>query len=822
MNLSNVVKYYQGCVREEARISAFSNIKNDKNTTIIKVHGKEQLGLSYPNPVFFQDIQSILTEVMIKSELDKTKQLVYGYLFFTGRINTKDIYAPLLFTNIELERLNGRVYTSLAQPSFQLNASILAELFDKDKIESIIKILTDEAPTFPLTADSIDNFLKVLRDLKPNGVYWNDNVDENAATSLKITREKAILLANVPKDFGGLLKELSTIAENCDDIDNRSVLNTITTPVQKNLEPVCCIEDTLELFYPEKEEFTLCSATCLSKSQEEVILKGQNSIITPVIGGPGTGKSNVIVGLATHLVANGKTVLIASKLNSAVDVVKDRLDRLGRPERINMPVFSVRTGSKNYRNDLAELIDNIVSGKTYAKATKVCSRFDKDLNESLYTLQDLYEVVSQREYAKQQIAKFEQNIVDGTYKSHLPLIGGFLSSIARKKIVDLRENEIKILNDLNDELSDYDWFKSEGSLNAHLMAVKALNNILITKIEDKLQNNPVMKQRMITLCKQLKSGRVDSHEYSRNFKSLIESILPCWLTTTNEVSSSIPLEAGLFDYVIIDEASQCDIASCVPLLYRAKHAIIVGDDKQLKYLSFMNKIANYSLLNECEIFEDTDKLNLDYRVNSMFDFAKYYSEIEPLMLKEHYRSYDRIIGFSNKKFYGDLLICKKEYPDNMLESCVQVKQINNATTESKKTCNTTEARQIIKDIQDDIERQKERGDMPKTIGIVTPFKAQVDLLNKMIASTISLQDIKTYEIVVGTAHTFQGGERDHIYISWTVAPNSHVQSYTFINNPNLFNVTITRARDKVINYVSNDIKGMPNGLLKEYLSYITT
>ena len=43
----------------------------------------------------------------------------------------------------------------------------------------------------------------------------------------------------------------------------------------------------------------------------------------------------------------------------------------------------------------------------------------------------------------------------------------------------------------------------------------------------------------------------------------------------------------MFDVAIIDEASQCDIASCFPILFRAKRAVIVGDDKQLPHLSFL-------------------------------------------------------------------------------------------------------------------------------------------------------------------------------------------------------------------------------------------
>ena len=76
-----------------------------------------------------------------------------------------------------------------------------------------------------------------------------------------------------------------------------------------------------------------------------------------------------------------------------------------------------------------------------------------------------------------------------------------------------------------------------------------------------------------------------------DFRPLLEAF-PCWCVTTYAVSDSLPLKPGMFDVAIIDEASQCDIASCFPILYRAKKTVVVGDDKQLPHLSFLEKPKN--------------------------------------------------------------------------------------------------------------------------------------------------------------------------------------------------------------------------------------
>ena len=80
--------------------------------------------------------------------------------------------------------------------------------------------------------------------------------------------------------------------------------------------------------------------------------------------------------------------------------------------------------------------------------------------------------------------------------------------------------------------------------------------------------------------------------------------------------------------------------------------------------------------------------------------------------------------------------------------------------------------------------------------------------------------IKKHQIEIGTAHTFQGDERDIMLISWAFANNSFPQSITFLQKPNLFNVAITRAKKKCINFVSHDLDTMPDGHFRNYISFI--
>ena len=80
--------------------------------------------------------------------------------------------------------------------------------------------------------------------------------------------------------------------------------------------------------------------------------------------------------------------------------------------------------------------------------------------------------------------------------------------------------------------------------------------------------------------------------------------------------------------------------------------------------------------------------------------------------------------------------------------------------------------------------------------------------------------VRKHKLEVGTAHTFQGDERDIMILSWAIANNSFNQSLTFLQIPNLFNVAITRARKKQIVFLSKDPKSLPSGLLKDYIEFV--
>ncbi len=131
-------------------------------------------------------------------------------------------------------------------------------------------------------------------------------------------------------------------------------------------------------------------------------------------------------------------------------------------------------------------------------------------------------------------------------------------------------------------------------------------------------------------------------------------ILPMWLASPETVSSIFPLQEGLFDLVIFDEASQCTVESGIPAVYRGKQVIIAGDEKQLPpFNMFQASVVNEDdEEEEYEIDESMSLLNLAKR------------RFPEKLLQWHHRSkYEELINYSNHAFYnGQIQIAPNVIP----------------------------------------------------------------------------------------------------------------------------------------------------------------
>ncbi|MBT7237580.1 AAA family ATPase [Candidatus Woesearchaeota archaeon] len=292
--------------------------------------------------------------------------------------------------------------------------------------------------------------------------------------------------------------------------------------------------------------------------------------------------------------------------------------------------------------------------------------------------------------------------------------------------------------------------------------------------------------------------------------------LPVWIVTNLSAKNSLPLKEKLFDLLVIDEASQCDIASAIPLLFRSKQVVIIGDPKQLKHISILKGTEDKKIASKNEISE----LYLDYAYskNSIYDITerviKDKNEI-PILLNQHYRSHKDIISFSNKHFYEDKLNIMTDHsqllPNKIHVNGIKWVDIRGKTIQNKSPYNKEEAFEIINIL---IEYSKLKN-KKFSIGIVTLFRAQMELISDLIKKTKELKDL---DITVGTTHRFQGDEKDIILFSPAISIGIKESTLNWVHTTTqLLNVAITRAKSVFI-VVGDKKKCKEAGGLLKYLT----
>lgn len=700
-----------------------------------------------------------------------------------------------------------------------------------------------------------------------------DSIDEMSkmpkikVEKLVLDRTQAVILTKRPTVTAGVLHELTQIGEKSSGVIRENTLNVIN---QEYLASSGKISQKIKEGAGEFKDFFPITPLSLSDSQEEVIKKIEEHDFLAVYGPPGTGKSQTIVNLVSHLIAKEKSVLVVSRMDKAIDVVAERLNEL------NAPYLALRCGRANYQKQLNFQLQDLLSNKVdldfgFEDAVLVDV---KDMESLLGEIKRLEESVNkiikfEESYSELEVEEAESKLAIGelrfvqkrlklgeihTVRKALKDVSAKLDEIGRqlnffekiklnwdlgkiKKMLGLKNvDSDDMLARLGVELDCEELTAKLLDTENKIYKIGNLQQILkkIATLKAKQKNlaveilkNKRRKALKDLLCDQSKRQRLIVHSRSlvskkqhlqnrllekEDFKPLLAAF-PCWCATTYAISNSIPLKSGMFDVVIIDEASQCDIASCFPVLYRAKKAVIVGDDKQLPHLSFLEKAKEQSFLNQYGI-EDKYQLMWRFRTNSMFDLANYYST-SPVLLDEHFRSTKPIIEFSSSEFYGGRIKIMKPYLS--CGGAIEVVTVQNAKVDYDATRNHVEAEALIAKLRDII--AADQGEKSVSIGIVSPFRAQVDLIKRDILRHFDGETILKHQIEVGTAHTFQGDERDIMLASWAIAPNSKFQSLMFLQKPNLFNVAITRARKKIINFVSRDVSDLPVGLLRDYLEY---
>ncbi|WP_416044752.1 AAA domain-containing protein [Clostridium tyrobutyricum] len=290
---------------------------------------------------------------------------------------------------------------------------------------------------------------------------------------------------------------------------------------------------------------------------------------------------------------------------------------------------------------------------------------------------------------------------------------------------------------------------------------------------------------------------------AQNEMEKCKEVIPVWIMPLNRVIENIKLNDNLFDVIIFDESSQSDIFSLCGLM-RAKRAVIVGDDKQIspEVIGVDQKLV--SSLIEKYLKDIPDRQWFDLQT-SLYDTAL---RVFPnrLMLKEHFRCVPEIIRFSNDIVYsGDIKPLR--YPSLRETFNPPINAIKvDGKRDTRKPINNIEAEAIADKITECCKNKKYNG---MSMGVISLLgEAQGNLIETILRRKIGVKEMINRRIVCGDAYSFQGDERDVMFLSMVISNNVKFAPLSRDNDMRRFNVAASRARNQMWLFYSVNLEDL--------------
>lgn len=732
----------------------------------------------------------------------KEKQLYCCAFFVVGHTymlnKSLNLVAPLLLYPAEIvEEKEGYYQVQLSSLRPILNPAAIQVLTPRNKDNNAYDVLSEQLPK-----DYI-GFTEAAKLQETLGALFT-NLDTSSLSNYPVIASpqevQNLRKANSFFKDDGQFYLISTLGLGILDKrkSGRGIINELTEIAQKETlaAPLQLLFSDTSTSEPKINIEQLYAPVILNQAQESLIKSSLQNKLSVAVGPPGTGKSFTIAALTVDAISRGKSVLIASNNYQAIEVIAQKLIHDFQLEHA-----LVKTSDKKWKAKVKTYLENILNGI----GVKSISRQQRQTLQT--TSRKSIEDIKRQEDIIQSRIENEQNWGRKLLKESKYFWHDWQKSWLKKRVQTLAP-----LWQLYDELQkDLDY-------KNHLLQryiTSAQHHFLYTALRD---NRKELQQFLKAL--RARTGNLKEERFNQvDFEVLLKA-LPIWLVSMEDVSQILPLRKELFDLVIFDEATQCNIASAIPILQRGKRAVVAGDPKQLRHISFLSKQRQEQLLEENEL-EKEDLEGLNYRNKSLLDFAleSITNQDQIHFLNEHYRSLPDLIAFSKRKFYDNSLSLMTDTPTAKSYGNLHIHEIGGKRL--AKGHNPSEAKAVLALVEGIISEEAELStNLSQSIGILSPFRDQSDYLRKLIEQNIDLAAIQKHQILVGTPHFFQGEERDIMLLSFALDDASHPSAFRYLSKADVFNVSITRARSVQHVFTSfNPSVLNPNLLLSEYLAF---
>lgn len=372
-----------------------------------------------------------------------------------------------------------------------------------------------------------------------------------------------------------------------------------------------------------------------------------------------------------------------------------------------------------------------------------------------------------------------------------------------------------------------DLERQEEKLISAIASKKAWLNVL-----ESLSKNFLLRQHLQAWVQAVKKiGKTGTGKRALKFRKEAQhqmekckDSVPCWIMPLYKVAETIQPEQEMYDYVIIDEASQLG-ADAIFLLYVSKNIIIVGDDKQTSP-EYVGVDANTMTPHINRHLQNIPFANYYGTEFSFFDHARRFCN-GVTVLREHFRCMPEIIEFCNKLFYapdGKGLYPLKQYSEKRLEPLKhEYCQSGYVDGTYQNITNRVEAEALANKIVELVNDENYKG---KTFGVIgLQGTKQASIIESLIIKKIGEVEFKKRKIVCGTSASFQGDERDIMFLSLITAHNHNRTALTKPEDERRFNVAVSRAKEQVWLFHSVQLEDLSNTndlrykLLDHFLNY---
>lgn len=360
-----------------------------------------------------------------------------------------------------------------------------------------------------------------------------------------------------------------------------------------------------------------------------------------------------------------------------------------------------------------------------------------------------------------------------------------------------------------------------------------LNSELVTTLAWQRQIDKVTKQQrdaLMAWSHEMKQyGKGTGKHAQKHLRAAQEALkeaknaVPVWIMPLHRAAQMFSEPApGMFDVVIFDEASQCDIRG-LTIGYLGKKLLVVGDPEQISPAGiFQDQERIFELISRFLYdvpFRDSFSIT-----SSLFDLAKI-RLASIIQLNEHFRCVPEIIAFSNHHIYeGKLKPLRYPHPKGLLKPALVPVYVEHGYQNTNNKVNEPEAQaladQLVQCLRDPQYNKRPDGRLC-TFGIISLLaEDQAKHIDKLIRNLVSQgviteKEIEERRIECGDAYKFQGDERDVMLLSMVRALNPNDTNDTIAalaseDAKRRFNVAASRARDQMFLFHSMPVESLGN------------